>query len=228
MDGRTVCLVRDQSETDQYGRLLRYAFLTDGTFVNAELVRQGMARITPYLPDVSREAELRTLQQAAVAAGVGLWRDAGSVAVNNANLREGPSTQYEVIGGVTTGDVLDIFGINSGGDWLQLADGAWIAAALVSSIPAALPVTATDALLPGGNPTAVPEDAPTYAGWRTSANGIEFCSDCACDQGNVYNCSDFGIGMSAQACYLKCAEETGRDVHGLDRDSDGNACEWNY
>jgi micrococcal nuclease len=39
--GQTVYLEKDVSETDQYDRLLRYVYLPDGTFVNAELVRQG-------------------------------------------------------------------------------------------------------------------------------------------------------------------------------------------
>jgi len=40
--GKTVRLEKDISETDQYGRLLRYVYVGD-IFVNAELVRQGLA-----------------------------------------------------------------------------------------------------------------------------------------------------------------------------------------
>lgn len=52
VEGETVYLEKDVSETDQYGRLLRYVFLADGTLVNAELVRQGYAQSATYPPDV--------------------------------------------------------------------------------------------------------------------------------------------------------------------------------
>ncbi|MHC4791110.1 MAG: thermonuclease family protein [Planctomycetota bacterium] len=37
----------------QYGRLLGYVFLPDGTFVNAELVKKGYAKVYTYPPNVS-------------------------------------------------------------------------------------------------------------------------------------------------------------------------------
>jgi endonuclease YncB( thermonuclease family) len=78
--GKTVYLVKDVSETDRYGRLLRYVYLADGTFVNAELVRQGWAQVATFPPDVSKEAEIRTAQQEAAAAGRGLWADGAAAA----------------------------------------------------------------------------------------------------------------------------------------------------
>ncbi len=42
VEGQTVTLVRDVSETDRYGRLLRYVY-AGPVFVNAELVAQGYA-----------------------------------------------------------------------------------------------------------------------------------------------------------------------------------------
>ncbi len=156
---------------------------------------------------------------------------AGPTAAGNANLRQGPGTEYAVVGGVAAGRPLAVVGRNAAGDWLQLDDGAWIAAFLVSGADvASLPVTAVTAFLPGGNPTPAPAAAapsqPSSA-WRTTVNGYEFTSDCACNMGNIYNCSDFG-GYSAQACYLRCLDLAGYDVHDLDRDDDGAACEWNW
>lgn len=132
-----------------------------------------------------------------------------------------------IIGSAAAGQVMEPVGQNSAGDWLQLASGAWIAAALVDNAPGGLPVTAAPAFLPGGNPTPAPASAPT-ASWRTTVNGIEFASDCPCDQGDVMNCTDFAIPKDGQACFLRCAELVGGDVHGLDRDKDGTACEWKY
>lgn len=70
-----VILVIDVSETDQFGRLLRYVYLTDGTFVNAELVRQGYARQSTFPPDVAQADTFSQLEQEAREAGVGLWAD---------------------------------------------------------------------------------------------------------------------------------------------------------
>jgi uncharacterized repeat protein (TIGR01451 family) len=53
-------------------------------------------------------------------------------------------------------------------------------------------------------------------------------SSCDCNSGDTLNCSDFAdTGEDAQACYNLCWDEKGLDVHELDGDSDGLACEWN-
>ncbi|MBC8477119.1 MAG: thermonuclease family protein, partial [Dehalococcoidia bacterium] len=50
LERETVRLEKDISETDKYGRLLRYVYVGD-TFANAELVRQGLAWAKAYPPD---------------------------------------------------------------------------------------------------------------------------------------------------------------------------------
>ena len=72
VEGQVVTLVKDVSETDQYGRLLRYVYVGD-TFVNAELVRLGMARAKAYPPDTGLQEELYAAQDEARAARRGLW-----------------------------------------------------------------------------------------------------------------------------------------------------------
>ena len=71
--GQTVYLEKDVSETDRYGRLLRYVFLADGTFVNAELVRLGYAQVSTYPPDVRYQELFLEMQEEAREAGRGLW-----------------------------------------------------------------------------------------------------------------------------------------------------------
>lgn len=61
VEGRTVRLVRDQSNTDRYGRLLRYVYVGD-RFVNAELVRDGWAEAVEYDPDRGQTAYFRQLE----------------------------------------------------------------------------------------------------------------------------------------------------------------------
>jgi endonuclease YncB( thermonuclease family) len=71
--GEEVILVKDVSDTDQYGRLLRYVYLEDGTFVNAEIIRDGWARLITFPPDVSNADYFRELQEEAREEGVGMW-----------------------------------------------------------------------------------------------------------------------------------------------------------
>lgn len=73
--GETVILVRDVSETDQYGRLLRYVYLPDGTFVNAEMISNGMARLVTFPPDVAQTDNFKALQEDARENGRGMWAD---------------------------------------------------------------------------------------------------------------------------------------------------------
>ena len=73
VEGKVVYLEKDVSETDRYGRLLRYVYLADGTFVNAELVRLGYAQVATYPPDVRYADLFLRLQREARQAGRGLW-----------------------------------------------------------------------------------------------------------------------------------------------------------
>jgi micrococcal nuclease len=77
--GQMVYLEKDVSETDRYGRLLRYVYLADGIMVNAELVRQGYAYSSTYPPDVKYQELLNRSEREAREAGRGLWGPAPGV-----------------------------------------------------------------------------------------------------------------------------------------------------
>lgn len=47
---------------------------------------------------------------------------------------------------------------------------------------------------------------------------------CACS-GDTLNCKDFSSHAEAQACYSYCASQGMGDIHKLDENNDGNACE---
>lgn len=72
VEGKTIRLERDVSETDRYGRLLRYVWVDD-VMVNAELVRQGLAEAKAYPPDTRRQSLLDGLEREARAARRGMW-----------------------------------------------------------------------------------------------------------------------------------------------------------
>lgn len=73
LEGHAVKLEKDISETDKYGRLLRYVYSDDGTFVNLALVQGGYAQVNTYPPDVAHTKEFQAAQADAKAAKRGLW-----------------------------------------------------------------------------------------------------------------------------------------------------------
>lgn len=70
--GGTVGLEKDVSETDKYGRLLRYVYMGD-LFINQELVAQGYAHASAYPPDVKYQDKFTTAEQQARTSNKGLW-----------------------------------------------------------------------------------------------------------------------------------------------------------
>lgn len=51
-----------------------------------------------------------------------------------------------------------------------------------------------------------------------------FDSVCSC-AGDSYNCGDFSSHSSAQSCFNYCMSQGMGDIHKLDQDNDGDACE---
>ena len=72
VEGKIVRLEKDVSEVDKYGRLLRYVYVGD-VFVNAELVRIGLAHAQAYPPDTKHQDYLEKLEREARQAGRGMW-----------------------------------------------------------------------------------------------------------------------------------------------------------
>lgn len=86
-EGRTVYLQKDSSETDKYGRLIRYIWLevpvdpySDGEIAakmaNSLVIEAGFAEAVRIWPDISYYDQLKAAQERAEAAGAGvsyLW-----------------------------------------------------------------------------------------------------------------------------------------------------------
>lgn len=72
--GTPVRLERDVEPRDAFGRLLAYVYrASDGTFVNAELVRGGFARLLTHPPNVAHLDVLTGAVHDAQARRAGLW-----------------------------------------------------------------------------------------------------------------------------------------------------------
>jgi endonuclease YncB( thermonuclease family) len=74
VEGKVVGLERDVSETDEFGRLLRYVWVGD-VMVNAALVEEGYALAATYPPDARYADLFASLQGQAREQRRGLWGD---------------------------------------------------------------------------------------------------------------------------------------------------------
>lgn len=92
VEGKEVKLEKDISETDKYGRLLRYVYVGD-IFINDYLVRQGYAHASSYPPDIKYQDQFNQAQNEARNNNKGLW---GSTC-------DTPTTQSTGSNSVTTG-----------------------------------------------------------------------------------------------------------------------------
>jgi micrococcal nuclease len=71
---KTVRLVMDTSELDDFDRLLRYVYVDD-LLVNAELVRLGYAQAVSYPPNVAHDDLFAEMESQARQARLGLWAE---------------------------------------------------------------------------------------------------------------------------------------------------------
>jgi len=131
----------------------------------------------------------------------------GCVNVDRLNVRTGPSTQYDVIQSLSFGDCVKLTGRNSNGSWAKFR-GGWISTTYID-------YSKSLSILPIFSSYSQPSSS------NTSTSKI-----CTCSY-NAYNCKDFSSQSAAQSCYQYCLSTVGYDVHWLDDDQDGKACELN-
>jgi endonuclease YncB( thermonuclease family) len=74
LKGKQVKLVRDKTNKDRYGRLLRYVFLGD-YFVNLELLRNGLAYAYVVAPDDKYAEEFFAAEKFARENKLGIWNN---------------------------------------------------------------------------------------------------------------------------------------------------------
>ena len=70
VEGQSLTLERDESERDDYGRLLRYVY-ANGVLVQRQLLNLGYAEAVRYPPDENYYQEFRALEERAAEQGLG-------------------------------------------------------------------------------------------------------------------------------------------------------------
>ena len=70
--GKVVRIEKDLSETDKYGRLLRFVYIGD-VFVNDELTKDGFTKVMTVPPDVKNKDQFLQSEKYAEENNLGLW-----------------------------------------------------------------------------------------------------------------------------------------------------------
>ena len=84
-----------------------------------------------------------------------------------------------------------------------------------NTIEPTIPPVVTDTLIP------IPTDTPAVIVPPTLTPVAAVCS---CE-GDTYNCDDFSFHSSAQSCFSYCSASGAGDIHNLDNNGNGLACE---
>jgi len=197
--GKDVALERDVSDTDRFGRLLRYVYLPTGEMVNELLVRGGYAVARNYPPDTKYRARFEAAERQAQQANAGLWgacrprptqaipspsptflpsptpaQTAPTLVVSSEflNVRAGPGIAYPKIGELLRSASVRALARSADGRWWQIAYGdgtGWVSAEYVIADQAAL---ALPTVSPSQSPPAYspsPRTPPPAAGAASPA-----------------------------------------------------------
>jgi micrococcal nuclease len=86
LENQTVYLFRDVSDTDKYGRLLRYLFIqNDPIMFNETLLIEGYANTMTIPPDVMFSKKFAKLERESRENSKGLWKENKNSSSNQAN-----------------------------------------------------------------------------------------------------------------------------------------------
>ncbi len=73
VEGKTITMEKDVSETDKYGRLLRYVYIGN-IFVNDYLIKNGFAKIMTIKPDIKFSQQFKIEEKEAKQNNLGIWK----------------------------------------------------------------------------------------------------------------------------------------------------------
>lgn len=96
LEGQEVILEKDVSETDRYGRLLRYIWKGE-VLINEQLVKEGYASSYSYPPDIKYQDRIIVAQKEAKNGNKGLWTACNSQTNTNTTQPASNSTVKSVV-----------------------------------------------------------------------------------------------------------------------------------
>ncbi|OMF14517.1 thermonuclease family protein [Paenibacillus sp. FSL H7-0331] len=98
LENQTVYLFRDVSETDRYGRVLRYLFIqNDPVMFNETLLNEGYANTMSVPPDVMFAKKFVVLERQARENRIGIWEKSDAQACKKPEIKGNINTQKDKI-----------------------------------------------------------------------------------------------------------------------------------
>jgi len=97
--GKTVRLGFDKERIDTYGRTLAQVWLRNGTWVNGEMVRLGLAHVYTFTPNLRWAEKLLELERPARKQHLGIWNTKRFSVVSADKVKKSRIGQFHVITG---------------------------------------------------------------------------------------------------------------------------------
>lgn len=229
--GKTVNLKFDEDKYDQYDRTLAYVY-SNGS-INRKLVSKGYAFVYTVQPNDLYESKYLASQADAQKDQKGIWGHCNGI------IKEYKPSQ---VTGVTVSDTtqtdttiswaeadlarsykLSITPENgSTVDYTGIKETTYTLTGLATDTSYSITIKAKNYL--GYSKASSSQSFTTSAEATEQDDTDDQSSDIICSS-NVYNCSDFSTQADAQEVYDHCMVVVGSDIHALDSDDDGEACE---
>lgn len=99
--GQVVQLFTDKERRDNYGRLLAQVYHRDGRWINAELVREGLAHVYTFPPNFRWTAELLQAEAEARRKRLGIWATSRFAVLQADDVGRQEIGQFRIIEGRT-------------------------------------------------------------------------------------------------------------------------------
>jgi micrococcal nuclease len=118
LDGQTFRLAPAEAAYDRYGRLVAHIERSDGLWLQGALLEQGLAQVQTRPGEAARAAEMLALEQAARAAGRGLWAEPAFMPQDAGALRDGTG-RFRIVRGrvLRVAPTESHLYLNFGDDW---------------------------------------------------------------------------------------------------------------
>ncbi|MDX8384396.1 MAG: thermonuclease family protein [Ghiorsea sp.] len=100
--GQQVRLTFDREKLDRYQRTLAHVYLKDGTWVNAEMIRLGMAHVYTFTPNIQAAATLIKMEQQAITEQKGIWKHPRWQVLSDQRLKPNMLGQFRLVRGMVT------------------------------------------------------------------------------------------------------------------------------
>lgn len=108
VEGKDIRLEKDVSETDKYGRLLRYIYLpaadsnSGDLFVNEYLIKEGYAHASSYPPDIKYQEQFSAAERDAQENTRGLWNACSANSLENSSSFQPQQSDCKIKGNISS------------------------------------------------------------------------------------------------------------------------------